>query len=682
MAGPARSGFLCALALALAGCLAASRGEEPLPPDANQSIGPSTNTWVLDGVHYFPNLWLLDAPKPASVHVSNGAEPSMLADTLGRYLWIGEYPNGLFISTDNGDTWKRSRAPFLLGLCDGLALAQDGAGRLFVGANSGCVSMSVARSSDGGFTWDNMGLLGQALDVATIADRPWVAARGNGEVAAFYYDYGRTFSENCIRSTDGGQTWLDRYPVLFGADAGNAVFDADGNLYYNAGYYETRALTWRFKGTCQGGADSLDMFPKGRGNQVFVQVEAGPDGLYAAAPTKNNDAIVLAGTRDFRNLKHLVVSPQNLRVNTFATVTSAGDRVAVGWYGTETEGDPAAVGFKGSWNVFVAQVDGFWSPSPRITYHRITSEPNHVGDICMFGSGCGSPADRDLLDYFMMDYGPNGDLHIAYGHDGDGRKATVRYARIAESERGWELGPSVSLEPTVTNKPPVARFTYEVDDLVVRANGRASSDPDGQVEKYAWDWGDGSTGDQTATAAHRYSRAGTYVVTLSVWDNRGATNSAARNVTVQAAVTNHAPDAGWHLSVETPRVGERFQFLDDSFDPDGQVVAWTWDLGDGSVVRVQNPNYVYSSPGTYKVSLTVEDDRGARDAEGRTVTVRERAPSSPTPSPTRSAPESGVPTQAPASGERPAAATPGLAWAGILAALAVSLRLSGRARTR
>ena len=51
-------------------------------------------------------------------------------------------------------------------------------------------------------------------------------------------------------------------------------------------------------------------------------------------------------------------------------------------------------------------------------------------------------------------------------------------------------------------------------------NGRASSDPDGKIVRYYWDFGDdkGYTG---STASHKFAAPGTYKVTLVVVDNDG-----------------------------------------------------------------------------------------------------------------------------------------------------------------
>lgn len=83
------------------------------------------------------------------------------------------------------------------------------------------------------------------------------------------------------------------------------------------------------------------------------------------------------------------------------------------------------------------------------------------------------------------------------------------------------------------NTPPQARFTSTVNGLAVSLDASSSSDAEGPVASYAWNFGDSSTG-SGATAAHTYTAAGTYPVTLTVTDGSGATATVTNNVTVQA----------------------------------------------------------------------------------------------------------------------------------------------------
>src|SRR5207302_2558384 len=90
-------------------------------------------------------------------------------------------------------------------------------------------------------------------------------------------------------------------------------------------------------------------------------------------------------------------------------------------------------------------------------------------------------------------------------------------------------GPTVTVT-SVPNHPPAASVTVDVtsgpEPLTVHYDGSASSDADGVIQSYHWNFGDGSTGTGPAPF-HTYPRPGQYTATLTVTDNAGASTSAA-----------------------------------------------------------------------------------------------------------------------------------------------------------
>lgn len=81
------------------------------------------------------------------------------------------------------------------------------------------------------------------------------------------------------------------------------------------------------------------------------------------------------------------------------------------------------------------------------------------------------------------------------------------------------------------NEPPTAAFTMTANDLTVAVNANGSSDPDGFISSYSWNFGDGTTA-TGATASRTYAVAGTYQIRLTVTDNQGATATTTQSVTV------------------------------------------------------------------------------------------------------------------------------------------------------
>jgi PKD repeat protein len=95
-----------------------------------------------------------------------------------------------------------------------------------------------------------------------------------------------------------------------------------------------------------------------------------------------------------------------------------------------------------------------------------------------------------------------------------------------------------------TNTPPTAAFSSSSSNLIASFNAGASSDSDGTIASYAWNFGDGSTG-TGVTPTHTYATGNTYSVMLTVTDNQGATGTVTNPITVaaQGAITPFATDS-------------------------------------------------------------------------------------------------------------------------------------------
>ncbi len=183
---------------------------------------------------------------------------------------------------------------------------------------------------------------------------------------------------------------------------------------------------------------------------------------------------------------------------------------------------------------------------------------------------------------------------------------------------------SLAVQVGPSNQSPIAGITYSPTnpqiDAWVQFSGSTSSDPDGTIANYAWNFGDGTT-DIGSLVWHRFSTAGTYVVTLTVTDNDGAT--ATQTQTVQVGPVNAAPTANFSMLPLAPTIGEWVRFDGTgSTDSDGSIASYQWSFGDGSSpVSGAVVYHQFASAGSYSVTLTVSDNEGATDAATQTVGV-------------------------------------------------------------
>jgi PKD repeat protein len=164
------------------------------------------------------------------------------------------------------------------------------------------------------------------------------------------------------------------------------------------------------------------------------------------------------------------------------------------------------------------------------------------------------------------------------------------------------------------NQPPTAVLTVSPSSgttpLVVSATGSASHDAQGHaVSRSSINFGDGSTV-AGPTASHTYNTAGTYTVTLTVWDSNNLSDTASAQV-VASPLNNPPPVAALQV---TPSSGTAALTVSASMagstDLAGTITSSVINFGDGTVVSGPNASHVYASAGSFTVTGTVRDSRG------------------------------------------------------------------------
>jgi PKD repeat protein len=185
--------------------------------------------------------------------------------------------------------------------------------------------------------------------------------------------------------------------------------------------------------------------------------------------------------------------------------------------------------------------------------------------------------------------------------------------------------PEVNLAPSASVKaaPIKGPAPHTVDFC-----GINSYDSDGSIASCEWDFGDGESSNEMG-CKHEYLKPGVYEAVLTVTDDKGAVDS--ELVVIEVSLPADDPEvviAGddTFSGEEDPNIQKPVAQISakwaggklvninfdggESYDPDGAVMSYSWDFGDGGYGEGEQTGHSFPSFGTYNVTLTVVDDQG------------------------------------------------------------------------
>lgn len=249
-------------------------------------------------------------------------------------------------------------------------------------------------------------------------------------------------------------------------------------------------------------------------------------------------------------------------------------------------------------NGTIDSADG-WSP---LSLGGNRSQLNLIGITFPAGSDSGRDAELYGSDPFTY-YAENGmDVQVHHG------------ASVTEEDAAIEFF-------SCNDQPPTADFSFSPETPgpgdTVSFDGSNSTDPDGSIASYEWNYDDGSANDSGVSPSHIFSSSGTYNVTLTVTDDGGNTNSTTKTVEV-----NDGPTADIDYDPSDPEINEQVEF-DGSGSTEGldQIVSYDWYIDSAYYASGTTINPSFGSKGVYNVTLIVTDDGGLSDQESVDVTV-------------------------------------------------------------
>lgn len=279
------------------------------------------------------------------------------------------------------------------------------------------------------------------------------------------------------------------------------------------------------------------------------------------------------------------------------------------------------------------------SESPRLNSYTVTANELPVVD---FEYSPSSPHTSDTIQFMDKSMDADGWIKSWSWDFGDGTTSTAQNPTHSYANDGTyivaltvtdDYGASDNTSKTITvlNVPPTADFTFlptspSTADTIQFMDH--SSDPDGIIRSWSWDFGDRSSS-QIRNPTHSYADAGTFEVTLTVTDDDNADVKVSRTIVVTEGkpaenAVNEPPAAFFTYGPVNPVTGSTVEF-NASFSEAGSfdISSYSWEFGDGITAFGKIVYHKYDVEGDYEVTLTVQDEGGQVDSEMKTVRVFE-----------------------------------------------------------
>ena len=191
-------------------------------------------------------------------------------------------------------------------------------------------------------------------------------------------------------------------------------------------------------------------------------------------------------------------------------------------------------------------------------------------------------------------------------------QGTYRITLIATNANGCLDSTSQTI--TLSSKPTAAFSVSSTSQCLTSNSFSFANGSTGNISGFVWNFGDG-TNSTALNPTKTYTAAGTYTVTLTVTNANGCTDVATQviNVTGKPVISYNINNATQCF------IGNVFTFTNTS--PNQSGITYYWSFGDGILSSLNTISKVYTSTGTFRVTLIATNGNGCIDSLVKTVSV-------------------------------------------------------------
>lgn len=239
------------------------------------------------------------------------------------------------------------------------------------------------------------------------------------------------------------------------------------------------------------------------------------------------------------------------------------------------------------------------------------------------------PETNDPLQYVAWDFGdgspidttytPNVPVEHTYTNVG-----TYRIIMRISTEHGCKFSKIYSNRIRVIDALN-ADVTFGASNICLgEGSSFTAADNDNSIW-HEWDFGDGTQlSGNYSVVNHQYEQAGNYTITHIVSGGENGNFACNDTAMYENAMTIESISADFELDSTffscypvSPNIQSNVQY-----SPDDINVSYTWDMGNNEQgIHVPNPQYLYTTPGTYTITLEAETPAGCRSTATHTIEI-------------------------------------------------------------